>query len=350
MAPPITLLAGDLGGTKTILAIYSWDGIHLIQEHKRLFSSSEWPTLQPMLEEFLAGVPSNISPPEFGCVAVAGKVENSSVRVTNLCWDLKEDDLCSIAKLKRLELVNDFGVLIYGLSSLSINQQECLQGPISGIVQEGPIAIIGAGTGLGIARGFKNQTEIISLPSEGGHKEFAPRTKKEWQLSQWLKNELQLKRLSVERVVSGTGLGHIACWLIMENQDQSHPLKEPAKHWRDKKEKNPDLPAMASKAADGGDPLMKEALKIWLNAYGSAAGDLALHELCTGGLWIGGGTALKQLKGLKTDFFLNSFCNKGRFREFLKQLPVIALVDPEAGLFSAACRARMIAQPNGKLT
>ncbi len=350
MSPPITLLAGDLGGTKTILALYTWDGTHLSQAYKQRYLSSEWPTLQPMLENFLGSIPRPLPPPDYGCLAVAGKVERSSVLITNLSWELKQEDLCGVAELKQLELINDFSVLVYGLPSLKACQQEWLQKPVNGIKQEGPIAIIGAGTGLGMARGFKTQDGIISLPSEGGHKEFSPRCRKEWQLSEWLKEELKVNRLSVERIVSGTGLGHISCWLILQSQDQHHALTEAAKLWRDKSSKRPDLPSLASKAAEEGDPLMKEALEIWLNAYGSAAGDLALHELSTGGIWIAGGTAYKQLKGLKTISFLDGFCNKGRFQEFLKQLPVIALIDPEAGLFSAACRARIIAQLNGKLT
>ena len=95
---------------------------------------------------------------------------------------------------------------------------------------------------------------------------------------------------------------------------------------------------------------MKRALEIWLEAYGSAAGDLALQELCTGGLWVGGGTASKQLAGLQSATFLNALRNKGRFQNLVSSLSITALIDPEAGLFSAACRARMLAEPGGTLS
>ena len=94
---------------------------------------------------------------------------------------------------------------------------------------------------------------------------------------------------------------------------------------------------------------MQRALQLWLGAYGSAAGDLALQELCTGGLRVGGGTASKQLKGLQSASFLNAMRDKGRFRELIEGMKVTAVIDPDAGLFSAACRARMLAESGGTL-
>ena len=95
---------------------------------------------------------------------------------------------------------------------------------------------------------------------------------------------------------------------------------------------------------------MQRAVEIWLSAYGAAAGDLALQELCSGGLWIGGGTASKQLDGLKSATFLTPLRQKGRFQDFINGLQITAVIDPEAGLFSAACRARMLAESGGTLS
>jgi len=111
-----------------------------------------------------------------------------------------------------------------------------------------------------------------------------------------------------------------------------------------------DLPALVWEKANNGDKLMSEALQLWLNAYGSAAGDLALQELCSSGLWIAGGTAVKNLNGINSSNFLDAFSNKGRFQSYLKQIPLIVLKDPEATLFSSACRAHLIAESNEKLT
>jgi glucokinase len=246
--------------------------------------------------------------------------------------------------LERLELVNDFGVLIYGLPHFDDNQQVILQ---YGAQDHGPLAILGAGTGLGMARGLQTEQGLVSLASEGGHREFAPRNEAEWNLACWLKQDLGVSRLSIERIVSGTGLGHVAHWLLQKPDAGMHPLRSVAEAWR--RNSPNDLPAQVSLAAEEGDPLMQRALQLWLEAYGSAAGDLALQELCTGGLWVGGGTASKQLKGLRSANFLNAMRDKGRFRELIEGLQVTAVIDPDAGLFSAACRAQMLAESGGTL-
>ena len=343
MAQP-TLLAGDMGGTKTLLAIYSLETDGLRQQHKQRFISSEWPSLEPMLESFLRERPDAVGTPTHGCIAVAGPVRNRTARITNLPWQLDEQNLALAAGIEQLELVNDFGVLIYGLPHLNDEQQVVLQ---AGVRDDGPLAILGAGTGLGMARGQTTSEGLQALASEGGHREFAPRDEREWELACWLKGDLKVDRLSIERIVSGTGLGHIANWLLQKPEAAAHPLKGAARDWRE--HQMGDLPAMVSQSAAMGDPLMQQALDIWLAAYGAAAGDLALQELCTGGLWIGGGTAAKQIDGLRSDTFLEPMRAKGRFKPFISDLAVTAVIDPEAGLFSAACRARMLAESSGRL-
>ena len=343
MAQP-TLLAGDMGGTKTLLAIYSLETDGLLQQHKQRFISSEWPSLEPMLESFLRNRPDAIGAPTHGCIAVAGPVRNRTARITNLPWQLEEQKLALAAGIEQLELVNDFGVLIYGLPHLNDEQQVVLQ---AGERDDGPLAILGAGTGLGMARGQTTGKGLQALASEGGHREFAPRDQREWELACWLKGDLQVDRLSIERIVSGTGLGHIANWLLQKPEAADHSLQGAARDWRE--HQVGDLPALVSQSAATGDPLMQQALDIWLAAYGAAAGDLALQELCTGGLWIGGGTAAKQIDGLRSDTFLEPMRAKGRFKSFISDLPVTAVIDPEAGLFSAACRAQMLAESSGRL-
>ena len=340
-----TLLAGDMGGTKTLLAIYEVQDGALVQRHQHRYVSSEWSSLEPMLNDFVRGRPDSIDPPGYGCIAVAGPVRDRRASITNLPWQLHEDDLAKAAAMERLELVNDFGVLIYGLPHLDHTQEVILQ---AGAKDTGPMAILGAGTGLGMARGIQSEQGLIALPSEGGHREFAPRNHEEWQLSEWLKQDLAVERLSVERVVSGTGLGHIANWLLQQPDAEEHPFRAMAHAWRQNMAN--DLPAHVSQAASKGDPLMQRALELWLSAYGCAAGDLALQELCTGGLWIGGGTAAKQLAGLQSPHFLDAMRQKGRFETFINALEIKAVIDPQAGLFSSACRARMLAESGGTLS
>ena len=297
-----------------------------------------------MLDAFLRNRPDDLPAPVHACIAVAGPVRHREARITNLPWQLREVDLARAAAMERVELVNDFGVLIYGLPHFDDSQQVILQ---KGEQDHGPMAILGAGTGLGMARGLKTDQGLMALASEGGHREFAPRNQAEWDLACWLKQDLGVSRLSIERIVSGTGLGHVAHWLLQKPDAAMHPLRSVAEAWR--RNSPNDLPAQVSLAAEEGDPLMQRALQLWLEAYGSAAGDLALQDLCTGGLWIGGGTAAKQLKGLQSKSFLNAMRDKGRFRALIEGLQVTAVIDPDAGLFSAACRARMLAESGGTL-
>jgi len=298
-----------------------------------------------MLLTFLNDRPQQLRAPEHGCIAVAGPVRDQRAEITNLPWKLQAGDLAAAASMLQLELVNDFAVLIYGLEHFSADQQITLQ---EGNTDDGPLAILGAGTGLGMAHGVRTCDGLIARPSEGGHRELAPRSEQEWQLALWIKKDLGLERLSIERVVSGTGLGHVANWLLHQPGAEGHPLQGVAEKWRH--DIAVDLPAQASLAAASGDALMQDALQVWLSAYGSAAGDLALQELCSGGLWVGGGTAAKQLQGLRSSCFLESMRDKGRFRDFICGLQVSAVIDPQAGLFSAACRARMLAESGGTLS
>ena len=142
----------------------------------------------------------------------------------------------------------------------------------------------------------------------------------------------------------------IARWKLDDPTNENHPLQRTLKKMDNDKSDLTDLPALVWEKANSGDKLMSEALRLWLNTYGSAAGDLALQELCSSGLWISGGTAAKNLDGINSFNFLNAFSNKGRFQSYLKEIPLIVLKDPEATLFSSACRARLSAESNGRLS
>jgi len=329
-----TLLAGDIGGTKTLLALYRLEGGRLIRGRTERFVSAEWDDFAALVNHFLADG-SEDTKPAHACFAVAGPVRGGRCQLTNLPWLLEESTLAAVCGLERLELVNDFAVLIYGLPHLEPHQQAPLRGPAAGDPLA-PVAILGAGTGLGVAMGVPTAAGLVAVASEASHGEFAPRTDAEWELKQWLMADLGLKRLSIERVVSGTGLGEVMrCQLALHPDGMDHHLSNRAD--------GDDLPAATAAAAAAGDPLARSALDLWLGAYGSAAGDLALQSLCLGGLWVGGGTAGKLLEELQSATFLEAFLAKGRLSSVVEQVPVMALTDPEAGLFSAACRARMLA-------
>lgn len=338
------LLAGDVGGTKTLLAIYQLgpDGTLELRRQER-YRSMEWSDFGAMVETFLE---EGHDRPCHGCLAIAGPVIDGRVSLTNLPWRLDEQELATRVGLERLELVNDFAVQIYGLPHLKAEQQVPL---IAGQpLETAPIAILGAGTGLGVAIGVPTAEGLKALATEASHANFSPRNDTEWQLRQWLIADLGLQRVSIERVASATGLGHVFRWLAHGADAVNHPLMGTADAWmRDQSAPASngavaDLPAAVAAAAESGDPLARQALDLWLGVYGSAAGDLVLQTLCYGGLWVGGGTAGKLLSELRSPAFCEPLQAKGRMRRLVERVPVTALVDGHTGLFSAACRARAL--------
>ncbi len=324
-----TLLAGDIGGTKTLLSLYDAD-LHLLASER--YSSCEWPDLAPMVQAFVQGPAATAPQPQAACFAVAGPVQGGKARLTNLPWQLDEAQLSDDTGIAQLELVNDFAVLIYGLPHLEADQQAVLR---PGQPQpDMPLLVLGAGTGLGVAYGIPTATGLQAVASEGAHGEFAPRSASEWELKQWLQGDLGLERLSIERVVSGTGLGLVARWLLATTPEGiDHELAGVAVQ---------DLPAAVATAAAAGDALASAALELWLSAYGSVCGDLALAALSRGGIWLAGGTAAKLLQPLRQGGFVTAFLNKGRLAAVLEPIPITAITDAAIGSYSAACRARML--------
>jgi glucokinase len=336
MAPP-TLLAGDIGGTKTLLSLYRSEGDRLELLATQRYPSAEWSDLAPMVQAFVAGpgAAAGAQTPAAACFAVAGPVQAGAARLTNLPWQLSETSLAAATGIARLELVNDFAVLIYGLPHLSEEQQAPVRPGQAH--KDAPLLVIGAGTGLGVAYGIPTAWGLQALASEGAHGEFAPRSQLEWELRQWLAHDLGLERVSIERVVSGTGLGHVARWLLATRHPAGdHALASAAA------DAGQDLPAAVAEAAAGGDALASDALALWLAAYGSVCGDLALAALTRGGIWLAGGTAAKLLADLRRGGFERAFLNKGRLAAVLEAMPITAITDPQVGSFSAACRARML--------
>ncbi|MFN9692977.1 MAG: glucokinase [Synechococcaceae cyanobacterium] len=338
------VLAGDIGGTKTLLSLYATEADAPPEpRHERRFLSGDWPDLAAMVRSFLSdAAQAGHGLPEAACFAVAGPVRAGRAQLTNLPWQLEEAELARVCSIPVVALVNDFAVLVHGLPHLRDDQQTQLRGGTADPLA--PRLVLGAGTGLGVAIGVPTPQGLLAMASEASHGEFAPREANEWQLKQWLAADLGLERLSIERIVSGTGLGHVARWLLA-TQDAAgqHPLHEPARRWLDPDSVGDhDLPALVAEQATSGDGLCRQALDLWLAAYGSVTGDLALATLARGGIYLAGGTAAKLTQELASDAFRQPLLNKGRLGSVLEDIPVTAITDPGIGSFSAACRARML--------
>ena len=341
----MNFLACDLGGTKVLIAIYEEvnkdSPPRLIAKEKYL--SAEWESIYEITKDFLKNKCKNKYFPKIACFGIAGPIEKNSAKITNLKWEISALKLKNYFQFEKVELINDFAVLIYGIPFLKNNQFKTLQNNTKKINKfEGYHTIVGAGTGIGISRGIISKTKIFVLPSEGGHIEFAPKTDEEWELKQWIKNYLNIERVSYERIISGEGLSNIARWKFSKEDIRDHPFKH---YLEEAKKSNIIEKSLAGKIcqlAKEGDPLMAEIETLWFNSYSSFIGDLAVHELCFGGLWISGGTAPKHFKNFISDSFLKQFSNKGRLKDIVKTIPIRIIIDEEFGLFSAACRAKSL--------
>lgn len=339
-----TLLTGDIGGTKTLLSLHGERDGTLTDLASHRYPSADWAELAPLVQHFLAEADVAALPrPAAACFAVAGPVRGGQAQLTNLPWQLSETGLAAATGIPAVSLVNDFAVLVHGLPHLNAAQWAPLRAGTA--VADGPVLVVGAGTGLGVAIGVPHGTGLIALASEGGHTGFVPRNAEERDLAAWLQRDLELERLSVERIVSGTGLGHVARWLLATGAaGQDHALAAVAQAWQTGTSSDggarPDLPAAVAAAAAQGDGLARRALDLWLGAYGAAVGDLALTCLPRGGIWLAGGTAARLLEELRGPLFETAFLSKGRLRSALEPLPICAALDPQLGTFSAAWRAR----------
>ena len=280
----MNFLACDLGGTKVLLGIFSLDSNDSLKlEVKKKYTSSQWASFDLILEDFLKNKCRNFNHPSSACFAVAGPISNNKVKIINLSWNISGNALKNKFKFKSCELINDFAVQIYGIPFLKKNQYSTIQnGATSEVPNKYLHAIIGAGTGLGIARGIISGNEVEVLASEGGHVEYSPKSELEWELKIWLKNSLKLERISCERIVSGTGLSRIAEWRLSKSDAQNHPLNKYLRETKISDDLRKELPEKICKLADEGDNLIIEIKKIWVDAYASLIGDVAVHELCFG--------------------------------------------------------------------
>jgi glucokinase len=335
------LLAGDIGGTKTILRLVEASDsseLHTISEER--YRSADFPDLVPMVKQFLAK--ANTSTPEKACFAIAGPVVKDTAKLTNLAWFLDIQRLEQELDIAHISLINDFAAIGYGI--LGLNKQDLHTLQTGKFQPTAPIAIIGAGTGLGQGFLMKQQDKYQVFPSEGGHVDFAPRTELEFQLMKHLLNKHDIQRVSVERVVSGQGI--VAIYQFLRDrkiQRESPEIAEVVRTWEQEagqQEKSVDPGAAIGNAAlQGSDRLSEQTMQIFVEAYGAEAGNLALKLLPYGGLYVAGGIATKILPLLQQDRFLLNFTQKGRMRSLLEDIPVHIVLNQQVGLIGAALHA-----------
>jgi glucokinase len=330
MAPKNLVMAGDIGGTKTNLALFSIHGERLRSEMQHSFSSKRYSGLISVLQEFLASDKHII---DAACFGIAGPVVDGKVKTPNLPWLVDSSELSRTLKLDSVALLNDLEAAAYGIFTLEEDEFCTLnQGKI---FHSGNKALIAAGTGLGQSILHDDGRRFHPLASEAGHADFAPRNDLEIELLRYLM--ARFHHVSCERVLSGPGLMNIYRFL-----KESRGLEEP-KWLAERLSSGEDPGAVVSKAALANEAeICVKALDIFVSVYGAEAGNLALRVKSVRGLYVGGGIAPKILPKLKDGTFMRAFGDKGRYADLLAAIPVQVILNEQAGLRGAAYYAAFL--------
>jgi glucokinase len=316
------ILAGDIGATKTLIALYDESRVTLSPVRQESYRSAEFPSLEEVLIRFLQ--PETSASIRAACFAVAGPVIDGRCKTTNLPWELDERQLGAALKT-RVKLVNDLEGAAHGLSAIGPDELEILQ---PGVTRKGNVALIAAGTGLGEAIVVRSGESYQVIASEGGHADFAPRTDQETALLAHLRREYG--HVSYERILSGPGFHQVYRFLL-----ESGYASEP--EWLKARLATGDPSAVISEIGlSNGHPLCTATLDLFVSIYGAEAGNLALKALALGGVFVGGGIAPKILPKLRDGSFIDAFNDKGRLAGLLRSLQVAVVMNPRMALIGAA--------------
>jgi glucokinase len=322
----MTILAGDIGGTKTVVALLEESGDELRLLRDGTYPSKEHQSLEQILEKFLKEDAKR--PLRSACFGVAGAVIDGKCHTTNLPWNLDQQDLAKAVGAPRAKLLNDLEAAAYGMLYLKPDELTVLN-PGEGPRHKGNIAVIAAGTGLGEAMLYWDGKQHHPLASEGGHADFAPRTDQEIELLRYLRDKLG-GHVSYERVLSGPGFFNVYTFL----RDKGYYPEPP---WLTEKLATGDKSFIVTQVGLAGqDPLCVATLDLFSTLYGAEAGNLALKCVAVGGVFVGGGIAPKMLATLENGSFLRGFTEKGRFSGMMKSFPIYVARNPRAPLIGAA--------------
>jgi glucokinase len=314
------ILAADIGGTSSRLRLV--EGSETLDEKD--YSSQDYPNLNSILEHFIEE--NSALEMQAACLAVAGPVRDGKARVTNLPWEVYESRISEDFSIPQVKIINDFEAIGYALAILQPDDFYELQ--VGSPESTGTRALIGAGTGLGVAIVTRCGDRWQVLPGEGGHVDFAPRTTEQQALLDYLLQ--QNSRVSVEMLLSGPGLERIYEFICTQNGlDPSSARRTAA--------------SISSTALMGRDPLAVKTLEIFVEIYGAQAGNLALTSLATGGVFIAGGIAPKILSVLKRGEFIERFSDKSPMSDLLRSMPVRVVLNTRSGLMGAVQLASELA-------
>jgi glucokinase len=319
-------LAGDIGGTKTILALFSSEKGPLHPLFEASYASRDFPGLDEIIKDFYSrfGVSAATA-----CFGVAGPVRAGRAIITNLPWQPDTEMLKSSHGFSEVTLINDLVATGFAIPHLSHSDLVILNRGIT--IAEGTLGIIAPGTGLGEAIFTWDGSRYIPVASEGGHTDFAPVSETEIGLLSFLKEKYG--HVSYDQVCSGHGLPSVYDFVLSHFE-----LDEP--DWLTEELSNADdrTPVIVNGALDSTKQceICKKTLQIFVSILGAEAGNLALKGLTTAGMYIGGGIPPRILSLLQEEIFMKSFTSKGRMSYLLDDIPVNVIMNPKAALIGAA--------------
>ncbi|HVE65532.1 MAG TPA: glucokinase [Thermoanaerobaculia bacterium] len=329
LSDEMLVLAGDVGGTKTALATAEVGPRSVRFRRVRRYRSLDWPGLEAMVDQFFE---NETARPRAAVFGVPGPVRDGRAKLARLPWSVDARSVAAGLRPARVTLVNDFVAAALGLPRLSPRRVAPL---LPGRPDpDGPIGVLGAGTGLGQAALVPREGGYFVLPSEGGHVELGVRDEREERLVAFLRR--RHGRASRDRILSGEGLGNLYDFLANEQGRPDPPALARAFATEDR------ATAISRFALSGRDPVCREALSLFVSIYGSEAANVALQYQATGGVYLAGGIAPKILPALRRRIFRESFRAKPPMEEFLATIPVRVVLDPRLALLGAALEAYRI--------
>ena len=326
------VLAGDIGGTKTLLQIAECTGGRCRAVRAQRFDSGVYDGLSSIVDEFLKGEKSG-GRIKAACFGIAGPIRDTpkgqSVKVTNLPWEIHGRELKRRFRIPRLQLINDFQAIGYGIEALGRKDLVVLQKGKA--IRHGPCALIGAGTGLGQGILFWQRDHYEPVATEGGHANFAPVNALQIELTRYLLKTVG--RTSWELVLSGHGL--VRLYGFLKEQGIASESAALAQTMRN----GDPAAAITSAALESNDALANAALDLFVDIYGAQAGNLALTTGARGGVYVAGGIAPKIIPRLTDGRFLRAFLGKGKMSSYVETIPVRVVTNAETGLIGAALAA-----------
>jgi len=318
------ILAGDIGATRTRLAAFQTEGSKLELVVEKTYKSQEHGGLQEIISTFVKteGIPVHSA-----CFGVAGPVRAGRSKSSNLPWTIDSRELAAPLKLGSVGLINDLEAYAYGIDALESKDFVTLSEGVNDA--EGNRVVIAARTGLGVAGLYWDGFRHHPFPCEGGHADFAAKNDLEAELAQYLRKKYD--HVSCERILSGPGIKNIYDFLR-----DAGKAEEPA--WLQKQmSEAPDPPALISQIAlEHKAAICDQALNIFVGVYGSETGNCALNFLATGGVFIGGSIAAKNVARMQDPIFMKAFLDKGRMGTLLADIPVKVVVNDDSGIIGAA--------------